>query len=64
MEASSLNQTQAWVIALLLFILMLFSSFVGKLAGNYRNKKGKKENPLKLLRLQHCCFCFWHLHLA
>lgn len=29
MEASTLNNTEAWVIALLLFILMLFSGFIG-----------------------------------
>ena len=40
MEASTLNQTEAWVIAILLFIFMLISSLIGKRVGNYiRNKK-------------------------
>jgi hypothetical protein len=44
MEVSTLNQTEAWVIALLLFILMLISSLIGKLTGNYiRNKKNNEE---------------------
>nr|WP_315202071.1 hypothetical protein [uncultured Flavobacterium sp.] len=44
MEVSTLNQTEAWVIALLLFILMLISSFIGKRTGNYiRNKKHNEE---------------------
>jgi hypothetical protein len=44
MEVSTLNQTEAWVIALLLFILMLISSFLGKSTGNYiRNKKNNEE---------------------
>lgn len=44
MEVSTLNQTEAWVISLLLFILMLISSFIGKRTGNYiRNKKHNKE---------------------
>ncbi|WP_348811400.1 hypothetical protein [Flavobacterium maritimum] len=45
MDVSTLNQTEAWVIALSLFIVMLISSFVGKLTGNYiRNKKRTEEN--------------------
>lgn len=44
MDTSILNQTEAWIIALLLFILMLISSFAGKVAGNYiRNKKPTEE---------------------
>lgn len=44
MDANTLNQTEAWVIALLLFILMLVSSFVGKLFGSYiRTKKNLEE---------------------
>lgn len=44
MDASTLNQTEAWVIALLLFILMLISSMIGKLTGSYfRNKKNATE---------------------
>jgi hypothetical protein len=40
MEVSTLNQTEAWVIAILLFILMVISSLIGKRVGNYiRNKK-------------------------
>lgn len=45
MDVSILNQTEAWVIALSLFIAMLISSLVGKLTGNYiRNKKRTEEN--------------------
>lgn len=44
MDASILNQTEAWVISLMLFTIMLVSSFVGKLIGNYiRNKKNADE---------------------
>jgi len=44
MDVSTLNQTEAWVIALLLFVLMLISSFIGKLTGNYiRNQKHASE---------------------
>lgn len=44
MDVSALNQTEAWLIALLLFILMLVSIFVGKLTGNYiLNKKHTEE---------------------
>jgi len=44
MEVSTLNQTEAWLISLLLFILMLISSFIGKRTGNYiRNKKNNEE---------------------
>jgi len=44
MDISTLNQTEAWVIALLLFILMIISSFIGKRTGNYiRNKRDIKE---------------------
>jgi hypothetical protein len=44
MDVNTLNQTEAWVIALLLFILMLISSYVGKFTGNYiRNKKQTEE---------------------
>ncbi|MCD0467284.1 hypothetical protein [Flavobacterium sp. ENC] len=44
MDANTLNQTEAWVIALLLFTLMLISSFIGKLLGNYiRDKKSTQE---------------------
>jgi hypothetical protein len=44
MDVSTLNQTEAWVIALLLFILMIISSYIGKLTGNYiRNKKHAEE---------------------
>lgn len=44
MDISILNQTEAWVIALLLFILMLISCFIGKRTGNYiRNKKDNKD---------------------
>lgn len=46
MKVSALNQTEAWVIALLLFILMLVSSFIGKLAGNYIRKKKDKDEKL------------------
>ncbi|TPG31628.1 hypothetical protein [Flavobacterium pectinovorum] len=44
MDANTLNQTEAWIIALLFFILMLISSFVGKLFRNYiRTTKHTKE---------------------
>lgn len=46
MEASTLNQTEAWVIALLLFTLMLLSSFIGKRTGNYIRKKDNTEEKL------------------
>lgn len=43
MEANTLNQTEAWIIALLLFALMLISCFVGNLLGNYIRKKKNAE---------------------
>lgn len=44
MNQNILNQTEAWVIAILLFAIMLISSFVGKVTGNYiRNKKHTEE---------------------
>lgn len=44
MDTGTLNQTEAWVIAFLLFILMLIASLVGKLTGSYiRNKKNATE---------------------
>ena len=44
MDTNILYQTEAWVIALLLFVLMLISSFAGKVTGNYiRNKKPAEE---------------------
>ncbi|OIV39962.1 DUF4239 domain-containing protein [Flavobacterium johnsoniae] len=44
METNTLNQTEAWIIALMLFALMLISSFAGKLLGNYiRTKKHSEE---------------------
>lgn len=44
METNTLNQTDAGVIALLLFILMIISSFIGKKVGNYiRNKRPATE---------------------
>lgn len=46
MNISTLNQTEAWIIALLLFILMLISSFIGNEIGNYiRNKKDVINKP-------------------
>lgn len=46
MEVSMLLQTEAWVVALLLFILMVIANFLGKLTGNYiRTKKPEKEKP-------------------
>lgn len=46
MKESTLNHTEAWVIALLLFVLMLLSCFVGKTVGNYiRSKKHTEEKP-------------------
>lgn len=46
MDVSTLNQTEALVIALLLFTLMLVSCFIGKLTGNYiRNKKDVTTKP-------------------
>jgi hypothetical protein len=44
MEASTLNQTEAWVIAILLFILMLISSLIGKRLGNYIRHKKHSEH--------------------
>ena len=46
MEVSALNQTEAWIITLLLFILMLISSFVGKFTGNFIRNKKKTEGKL------------------
>ncbi|WP_163410161.1 bestrophin-like domain [Flavobacterium ajazii] len=44
MNKYSLIQTEAWVIALLLFTLMVISSFIGKKTGSYiRSKKPSKE---------------------
>jgi hypothetical protein len=44
MTVTTLNQTEAWVIALLLFIAMLLFSYLGKLTGNYiRNKRNTEE---------------------
>lgn len=46
MDTSTLNHTEAWIIALLLFALMLISSFVGNRTGNYvRNKNNTEEKP-------------------
>lgn len=46
MNSNNLEQTEAWVIALLLFTLMLISSFVGKQIGNYiHNKNQTEEKP-------------------
>lgn len=46
MDTSTLNHTEAWIIALLLFALMLISSFVGNRTGNYvRKKKNAEEKP-------------------
>lgn len=43
MKVNAFDQTEAWVIALLLFILMLLSSYIGKLIGNYIQKKTNSE---------------------
>ncbi|MEN2412256.1 bestrophin-like domain [Flavobacterium mesophilum] len=44
MENNALIQTEAWVIALLLFVLMIISSFIGKKIGNYiQSKRPPKE---------------------
>lgn len=43
MNSNTLEHTEAWVIALLLFTLMLISSFVGKLIGNYIRRKNQTE---------------------
>jgi hypothetical protein len=46
MNSNTLEHTEAWVIALLLFALMLISSFVGKQIGNYiHNKNQTEEKP-------------------
>lgn len=42
MNVSTLEHTEAWVISLLLFTLMIISTFIGKLIGNYI---GKKKGP-------------------
>ncbi len=41
-----LNHTEAWIIALLLFILMLFSTYIGKRIGTYIRKKTDTEEKL------------------
>ena len=46
MEGNALNQIDAWVIALMLFILMLVSSLIGKLAGNFISKRKSAEEKL------------------
>lgn len=43
MQVDTLEHTEAWIIALLLFTLMLLSSIVGKITGNYVRKKNKTE---------------------
>jgi len=43
MKVNAFDQTEAWVIALLLFILMLLSSYIGKRIGNYIQKKNNSE---------------------
>ncbi|MDQ6469869.1 hypothetical protein RB619_04365 [Flavobacterium sp. LHD-80] len=44
METNTLIQTEAWVISLLLFILMLVSCFIGQKIGKYiRNKRPAEE---------------------
>lgn len=44
MDITTLNKTEAWVIAILLFIIMIISSYIGKLTGNYiRNKRTPEE---------------------
>jgi len=46
MNAGFLDHTEAWVIALLLFILMIVSSFIGKITGNHIRKKTDTEEKL------------------
>lgn len=46
MKVNAFDQTEAWVIALLLFILMLLSSYIGKRIGNYIQKKTNSEEKL------------------
>lgn len=46
MNTNLLDATEAWMIALLLFILMLISSYIGKLTGNYIRKKTGTEEKL------------------
>lgn len=46
MDADMLNHTEAWIIALLLFILMLFSTYIGKCIGTYIRKKTDTEEKL------------------
>src|SRR6187402_3246555 len=46
MNTNLLDATEAWMIALLLFILMLISSYIGKLNGNYIRKKTGTEEKL------------------
>lgn len=61
-----LNQTEAWVITLLLFSLMILSSFVGKLLGNHiRNKKDSEEKSIETSALTALLFFLtgiyiWH----
>lgn len=43
MDVSALNQTEAWVIALSLFAIMLASSFIGKQIGSYIQNKNKTD---------------------
>lgn len=57
MKISILNQTEAWVIALLLFILMITACLAGKLKGNYiRTIKMQAKKRLKLPGFWHCFF--------
>ncbi|PWB27171.1 hypothetical protein [Flavobacterium sp. HTF] len=46
MNTNLLDATEAWMIALLLFILMLISSYIGKLTGNHIRKKTGTEEKL------------------
>lgn len=41
-----LDQTEAWVIALILFTVMFFSTFIGKYIGSYFRRKNQSEEKL------------------
>lgn len=47
MDLNILNQTEAWVITLLLFSLMILCSFVGKLLGNHFLKKNSEAKSIE-----------------
>ena len=46
MNVNTLEHTEAWIIALLLFTLMIIATFLGKITGNYIQRKNQSEEKL------------------